>query len=46
MNPDYRDLALGLACFGHLCWGALFLLFFVVSAFFSRRQPPIFPRRE
>jgi len=46
MTSNYRDIILGLACFGHVCWGALGLFFVVVSAWFGR-QPPMPPiRRE
>lgn len=42
MPYDYRDIILGLACCGHLCWGALFLFFLVASWVVSRRSsfPP------
>jgi len=41
MPYDLRDIILGLACCGHLCWGALGAGFFVLSWVVSRRQPPV-----
>lgn len=45
MISNYRDIILGLACVGHVCWGALGLLFVVVSMWFGR-QPPMPPMRR
>ena len=46
MEVSWRDVILGLSCFGSLCPGSLLLLAIVVSLIGGFRKPPAFPRGE
>lgn len=46
MQVNWRDVLLGLSCFGSLCPGSILLLAIVASLFREFRRPPFPPRGE
>ena len=44
MQVNWRDVLLGLSCFGSLCPGSILLLAIVVNIVTGFRKPPVLPR--
>jgi len=46
MQVNWRDVLLGLSCFGSLCPGSILLLLIIANTVSGFRKPPSFPRVE